>query len=71
MITDGFSRGGTPAEKRAITDEKWSHIEQLLQRLSLMKNMPVADSYRSEASQLLSAWVSDEAALAELSKLAR
>jgi Spy/CpxP family protein refolding chaperone len=68
---DGFARGGTPAEKGAITGEEWSQIEQLLQRLSLMKNMPVADSYRSETTQLLSASVSDEAALAELNKLAR
>ena len=67
---DGFSRGGTESEIRAITDEEWHQIGQIVQRLSLIKTMPVTDGYKSETSQLISTWVSDESALAELNRLA-
>jgi hypothetical protein len=68
---DMLSRAGSEAERRAFDPDDWSHIRELVQRLSLINATPVADSYKAETSDLISAWISDQAALKEIDALAQ
>jgi len=50
---DGWARTGDVFEKQAMTDQDWSGIDEPLQRLALVKNVPVAESFRAATAQLL------------------
>ncbi len=67
---DGWARAGNPSEKQAMTDQDWSDIDELLQRLALVKTVPVAESFRLATAQLLAERAPDPAVAAQLNALA-
>ena len=67
---DGWARVGSASEKQNMTDQDWRDIDELLQRLSLEKNVPVAESFCAETAQLLVERVSDHAVVEQLKSLA-
>jgi len=67
---DGWARTGDPLEKRAMTDQDWTDIDELLQRLALVKSVPVAESFRVATAKLLAERAPDPIVAEQLKTLA-
>lgn len=57
---DGWVRVGTPAEKALMADEDWAAINELLQRLAVVKSGHAAESYQAETQRLVAAATKNE-----------
>jgi hypothetical protein len=57
---DGWVRVGTPAERALMTDEDWAAIDELLQRLAIVRSGHAAESYQAETRRLVAASTVDE-----------
>jgi hypothetical protein len=66
---DGFSRAYDPYGKSIITDDDWSLIDVLWQRLALEQSVRCTESFRAETQRLLVAHVADTATAAQLRQL--
>jgi hypothetical protein len=67
---DGWARVRDASGLRAMTDQDWFDIGELLQRLSLQKSVPVAESYRAATAQLPAERVADSATANRLKEIA-
>ena len=67
---DGWVRAAVPLEKALMTDEDWTVIGELLQRVAIVKSGRAAATYQAETNRMIAAKVTDERVLKRLMEYA-
>ena len=67
---DGWARVGTRTEQRAMSDQDWHKIEEMLQRLRLENSGLASEGYRARTEELLAKRVENEEVVRSLRKYA-